>query len=120
MRQPRSVLLMSGGETTVTVKGPGRGGRNAEYLLSLAIELDGTPDVYAIAADTDGIDGSEDNAGAVITPTTLSRAYAKNLNPRDYLNNNDAYSFFAELGDLMITGPTLTNVNDFRAIYITR
>ncbi|MDJ0957274.1 MAG: glycerate kinase [Arenicellales bacterium] len=120
MRQSRPVLLLSGGETTVTVSGTGRGGRNVEYLLALAIELDRTADIYALAADTDGIDGSEVNAGAVFTPTTLARARAKNLNPQDYLSNNDAYSFFAELGDLLTTGPTLTNVNDFRAIYVAR
>ena len=120
IRQSRPVLLLSGGETTVTVAGTGRGGRNVEYLLALAIELNGTVGIYALAADTDGIDGSEANAGAVLTPTTLARARAKNLNPRDYLNNNDAYSFFAELGDLLTTGPTLTNVNDFRAIYVAR
>lgn len=120
MCQSRPMLLISGGETTVTVKGTGRGGRNVEYLLALAIELQGMPGVYAIAADTDGIDGSEDNAGAVVTPTTLSRAHAENLKANDYLNNNDAYSFFAELGDLVTTGPTLTNVNDFRALYIAR
>ena len=120
MSQSHPVLLISGGEATVRVAGTGRGGRNVEYLLALAIELDGTPDIYAIAADTDGIDGSETNAGAVLTPSTLTRARAKNINPLDYLSNNDGYSFFAELGDLLITGPTLTNVNDFRAIYIAR
>lgn len=113
-------LLLSGGETTVTVTGNGRGGRNVEYLLGLALELDGAADIYAIAADTDGIDGSEHNAGAIITPTTLSRARARNLEPSAFLDNNDAYSFFAELGDLVVTGPTLTNVNDFRAILCGR
>ena len=120
MRQTHPVLLLSGGETTVTVSGTGRGGRNVEYLLALAIELDGAKGIYALAADTDGVDGSEVNAGAVLAPNTLARARAKNLNPRDYLSNNDGYSFFAELGNLLTTGPTLTNVNDFRAIYVTR
>lgn len=117
-RASTPTILLSGGETTVTVTGNGRGGRNVEYLLGLALALDGAPDIHAIAADTDGIDGSEDNAGALITPTTLSRARARNLDPLSYLDNNDAYSFFAELGDLVMTGPTLTNVNDFRAIYV--
>ena len=119
MRETHRVLLLSGGETTVTVTGTGHGGRNVEYLLAMAIELEGATGTYALAADTDGVDGSEANAGAVLTPTTFARARAKNLNPRDYLNNNDAYSFFAELGDLLTTGPTLTNVNDFRAIYVS-
>ncbi|CAN5142815.1 glycerate kinase [soil metagenome] len=112
------LLLLSGGETSVTVRGNGRGGRNTEYLLSLAIALDGQTGVYAIACDTDGIDGSEDNAGAYLAPDTLVRAKALGLDPADYLNNNDAYSFFEALGDLIVTGPTLTNVNDFRAILI--
>ncbi|MCH9019226.1 MAG: glycerate kinase, partial [Proteobacteria bacterium] len=111
--------ILSGGETTVTVRGRGRGGRNAEYLLSLAIALDGVPGIHAIACDTDGIDGSEDNAGAVITPDTLARAKAAGLDARARLADNDAYGFFAALGDLVITGPTLTNVNDFRAIVAT-
>jgi glycerate 2-kinase len=112
-------LILSGGETTVTVKNNGRGGRNVEYLLGLAIELNGAPKVYALAADTDGIDGTEDNAGAIISPSTLARARTQGLDPSAYLENNDAYSFFRELDDLLITGPTLTNVNDFRAILIT-
>ncbi len=112
-------VLLSGGETTVTVRGQGRGGRNAEYLLALAIALDGLAGVTALACDTDGIDGIEDNAGAIIDPTTLSRAQALGLDARAYLDNNDAYSFFEALGDLVLTGPTLTNVNDFRAIVIT-
>ncbi|MDI9409305.1 MAG: glycerate kinase [Candidatus Pacebacteria bacterium] len=112
-------VLLSGGETTVTVRGKGRGGRNCEFLLALAIALDGQAGVYAMAGDTDGIDGTEDNAGAIITPDTLARAAAMGLNPKDYLANNDGYSFFAALGDLVVTGPTQTNVNDFRAILIT-
>ncbi len=111
-------LLLSGGETTVSIQGKGRGGPNTEFLLSLAIILDGHPGIYALACDTDGIDGSEDNAGALIGPETLSKAKAAGLNPKSYLANNDAYSFFAVLGDLVVLGPTLTNVNDFRAIYI--
>jgi glycerate 2-kinase len=98
--------------------GSGRGGRNSEYLLALAIALDGHPGIHAIACDTDGIDGSEDNAGAVITPDTLARAHAAGLDARAYLDNNDAYGFFEALGDLVISGPTLTNVNDFRAILV--
>lgn len=111
-------VLLSGGETTVTVRGNGRGGRNTEFLLSLAIELEGEASVFAIAADTDGIDGVEDNAGAIVTPETLARAEAKAIRAKDYLANNDAYGFFDALDDLIVTGPTLTNVNDFRAILI--
>jgi len=113
-------VLLSGGETTVTLTGNGRGGPNTEYALSLAIALDGLPGVYAIACDTDGVDGSEDNAGALVMPDTLERAKALGLDPEAYLNNNDSYSFFERLGDLVITGPTHTNVNDFRAILITK
>ena len=111
-------VILSGGETTVTVKGKGRGGRNVEFLLSLAIALNGAQGISALACDTDGIDGSEDNAGARITPDTLARAAVLGLNPTEFLENNDAYSFFEALGDLIITGPTLTNVNDFRAIMV--
>ena len=111
-------VLLSGGETTVTVKGKGRGGRNSEFLLSLAIQLEGMEGVYALAADTDGIDGSEDNAGAMITPDTLQRAEELGLNAKTVLAENDGYSFFDRLDDLVKTGPTLTNVNDFRAILI--
>ena len=114
-------LILSGGEATVTVeKGtePGRGGRNCEFLLALAIELDGAENVWALAADTDGIDGSEDNAGAVITPETLTRAQKLGIDAKDYLERHDSYSFFEKLGDLIKTGPTLTNVNDFRAVFI--
>ena len=111
-------VLLSGGETTVTIRGKGRGGRNVEFLLSLAVALDGLAGVHALAADTDGVDGAEEIAGAYATPDTISRAWAKGLNPRTSLDNNDAHSFFQALGDSVITGPTLTNVNDFRAIVI--
>ena len=113
-------VLLSGGETTVTVRGKGKGGRNAEFLLALALALDGAPRIHALAGDTDGVDGSEDNAGAYVAPDTLARAAALGLRARDRLADNDAYSFFAALGDLVVTGPTLTNVNDFRAILIER
>ena len=103
----------------MTITGDGRGGPNTEYLLALAIALDGAPDIHAIACDTDGIDGSEDNAGAIVTPDTLARAAATGLDPAAYLVNNDAYSFFEALGDLVVTGPTRTNVNDFRAIVVS-
>ena len=116
VKQP--CVLLSGGETTVTVRGNGRGGRNAEFLLALAIALDGLEGVSAIACDTDGIDGSEDNAGCILTSDTLSRAKAQGLDAEAYLADNDAYSFFAALNDLVMSGPTLTNVNDFRAILV--
>ncbi|MFS2013482.1 glycerate kinase [Azospirillum sp. CT11-132] len=111
-------VLLSGGETTVTVRGHGRGGRNAEFLLALAVAFDGVPDVYALAADTDGIDGTEDNAGALLAPDTLKRAAALGVDAKARLADNDGYGFFQALGDLVVTGPTLTNVNDFRAILI--
>jgi glycerate 2-kinase len=111
-------VLLSGGETTVTVRGSGRGGRNAEFLLALAVQLNGAAGISALAADTDGIDGSEDNAGAFVGPDTLARARAQGLDARAMLADNDGYGFFAALGDLVITGATLTNVNDFRAILI--
>lgn len=114
----RPCVILSGGETTVSLKGTGRGGRNAEFLLGLANCLQGEPGIYAIAADTDGIDGSEDNAGAVLTPETAAKAHAKGIDMEQMLNNNDGYGFFEALGDLLVTGPTRTNVNDFRAIYI--
>ena len=114
----RPCVLISGGETTVTVRGGGRGGRNAEFLLALAIALNSAPGVRAIACDTDGVDGSEDNAGAVMGGDTLARAAALGLDPAARLAENDAYGFFAALNDLMMTGPTRTNVNDFRAILI--
>ncbi len=112
-------VILSGGETTVTVRGNGRGGRNAEFLLALGVALDGLPGVHAIACDTDGIDGSEDNAGAILTPDSLARAEALGLKPKQLLDNNDGYGFFDALGDLIVTKPTRTNVNDFRAILIT-
>ncbi|KAF0223311.1 MAG: hydroxypyruvate [Rhodospirillaceae bacterium] len=112
------VALISGGETSVTLRGHGRGGRNAEFLLALALALDGLDGVYALAADTDGIDGSEDNAGALLTPDTLARAAKAGLNGAAMLDNNDAYGFFAALGDLVRTGPTRTNINDFRVLLI--
>ncbi len=115
---PPPVVLLSGGETTVTVRGAGRGGRNAEFQLALALALDGEADIWSLAVDTDGIDGTEDNAGAIVTPDTLVRAVQVGLRPDDMLAANDGYSFFKSLGDLMITGPTLTNVNDFRAILV--
>jgi hydroxypyruvate reductase len=111
-------VLLSGGETTVTVRGKGRGGRNAEFLLGLALALDGHPRIHAIAGDTDGIDGSEDNAGALVMADTVARAAAAGIDLRAHLVENDAYGVFAALGDLVVTGPTRTNVNDFRAILI--
>ncbi len=111
-------VLLSGGETTVRVRGFGRGGRNAEFLLGLAIALDGQPGIHALACDTDGIDGTEDNAGALIEPETLARARRAGLDPRAVLAENDGYGFFETLGDLVVTGPTRTNVNDFRAILV--
>jgi glycerate 2-kinase len=110
--------ILSGGETTVTVRGKGRGGRNAEFLLALAVALEGLAGIDALAADTDGIDGTEDNAGAVIAPDSLARAAARGIDAKALLADNDGYNFFAGLGDLMVTGPTFTNVNDFRAILV--
>lgn len=117
---PPPCVLLSGGETTVTVRGHGRGGRNAEFALSLAIALGGLPGVHALAADTDGIDGSEDNAGCLVGPDTLPRAAAAGLDPDARLADNDAYGFFEALDGLLITGPTRTNVNDFRAVLVVR
>ncbi len=114
----RPCVLLSGGETTVTVTGDGRGGRNVEFLLALAIALDGAPGVYALAADTDGVDGLEEIAGALIEPDSLKRAWALGMAPTDSLVRNDAHRFFEALGDSVVTGPTRTNVNDFRAILI--
>jgi glycerate 2-kinase len=112
------VALISGGECTVTVRGSGRGGRCVEFLLSLTAELGGMSDVYALAADTDGIDGTEDNAGALLLPDTQRRASTLGLNAMKMLSNNDGYAYFAELNDLIITGPTRTNVNDYRVILV--
>lgn len=112
------VALISGGETTVTVRGGGRGGRCTEFLLALAVNLDGAEGIHALACDTDGIDGSEANAGAILTPDSLQRASKKKLDPARLLENNDGYSFFSELDDLVVTGPTRTNVNDYRVILV--
>lgn len=112
-------VLLSGGETTVTIRGSGRGGRNVEFLLSLAITLDGASNIHALAGDTDGVDGQEEIAGALLAPDTLARAWALGMPPRKHLDDNDGHGFFEKLGDSLITGPTLTNVNDFRAILIT-
>ena len=111
-------MVLSGGETTVRVRGNGRGGRNGEYALALSRALAGLPGVYVLAADTDGIDGGGDNAGCFVTPETLARAAANGIDAQRMLNNNDSYTFFATLGDLLVTGPTTTNVNDFRAMLI--
>jgi glycerate 2-kinase len=112
------VALISGGETTVTIRGSGRGGRCSEFLLSLAVELDGLGGVHALACDTDGIDGSEDNAGALLDPDSLARAAAAGLDGKRLLADNDGYGFFSALGDLVVTGPTRTNVNDYRVILV--
>ncbi|MDG2268948.1 MAG: MOFRL family protein, partial [Alphaproteobacteria bacterium] len=114
----RPIVVLSGGETTVTVRGEGRGGRNAEYALGLAAGLLGQVGVYGLACDTDGIDGVEDNAGVLVTPDTLERAVAARFDVQDVFERNDAYTLFAALDDLVMTGPTRTNVNDFRAILI--
>lgn len=114
----RPCVIISGGETTVTVRGNGRGGRNTEFLLSLAVALQGRDGIYALAADTDGVDGHGEVAGAILTPDTLKRAWEKGIPPADSLAQNDGHSFFEALGDALVTGPTLTNVNDFRAILI--
>lgn len=116
---PGPCVLLSGGETTVTVRGPGRGGRNVEFLLALAVALNGAPGIAALAGDTDGIDGGGPAAGALVTPDTLARARALGLDPRAMLAANDAHPLFEALGDAVVTGPTLTNVNDFRAILVT-
>jgi hydroxypyruvate reductase len=117
-------VILSGGETTVTVRPQtadsprGKGGRAGEFCLGLAVALQGQPGVWGLAADTDGIDGVEDNAGALVTPDSLARADAKGLKPSVYLDRNDSYRFFEALGDLVVTGPTHTNVNDFRALLV--
>ena len=117
---PAPCVLLSGGETTVTIGagGAGKGGRNTEFLLGLAVQLGGAPGIWAVAGDTDGIDGSEDAAGALVTPTTLARAVAAGISPAQCLRAHDSYTLFDTVGDLLRTGPTLTNVNDFRAILI--
>lgn len=115
---PAPCVLLSGGETTVTVRGTGKGGRNVEFLLALGLALKGQPAVHAIAGDTDGVDGLEEIAGALLTPDTLIRARTKGLNPAQSLDNNDGHGFFGALGDAVVTGPTLTNINDFRAVLI--
>lgn len=115
--QPPCVLL-SGGETTVTVRGNGRGGRNVEFLLSLGVALNGLAGVHALAGDTDGVDGQEEIAGAYLAPDTLQRAWALGVHPKTSLDNNDGHGFFGALGDAVVTGPTLTNVNDFRAVLV--
>ncbi len=115
---PAPCVLISGGETTVTVRGSGAGGRNVEFLLALALKLDGAEKITALAADTDGVDGAREVAGAFITPDTLARARAMGIDPWASLSNNNGHGFFEKLGDQIITGPTLTNVNDFRAVYI--
>jgi hydroxypyruvate reductase len=115
---PPPCVLISGGETTVTVRGHGRGGRNAEFLLALAVALDGHDGIHALAADTDGIDGTEDNAGAFLHPDSLARGAAIGVEAKACLADNDGYGFFSALGELIVTGPTRTNVNDFRAIVV--
>jgi hydroxypyruvate reductase len=111
-------VILSGGETTVTVTGGGRGGRNTEFLLALAVALDRAEGIWALACDTDGIDGTENNAGAIVYPDSLARASARGISAQEALTINDGYRFFAVLGDLVVTGPTLTNVNDFRAVLV--
>ena len=111
-------VLLSGGETTVTLRGDGRGGRNVEFLLALAIALDGVPGIHALAGDTDGVDGIEEIAGALVAPDTLARAWAAGINPHASLAANDGHGFFGALGDAVVTGPTRTNVNDFRAVLV--
>ncbi|KQV84756.1 hydroxypyruvate reductase [Massilia sp. Root351] len=111
-------VLLSGGETTVTIRGGGRGGRNVEFLLSLGVSLNGHPGIYAIACDTDGVDGQEEIAGAIIGPDMLEKAWGQRINPRLSLANNDGHGFFQAIGASVVCGPTLTNVNDFRAIYV--
>lgn len=118
-QQPPGTVILSGGETTVTVRGQGRGGRNVEYLLGLGLALDGAPGIHALACDTDGIDGTEDAAGAILSPNSLAEARRSGNNPTKCLADNDAYTLFKAIGSLVVTGPTRTNVNDFRAILIT-
>ncbi|MCU0869812.1 MAG: glycerate kinase, partial [Burkholderiales bacterium] len=117
---PAPCVLLSGGETTVTVRGRGRGGRNVEFLLALAVALEALPGVHALAGDTDGIDGAEERAGAIVTPDTLARAAARGVDAKKSLADNDGHGFFEAIDDAVITGPTLTNVNDFRAVLVLR
>jgi len=117
-RSKRPTVILSGGETTVTVRGKGRGGRNVEYLLAEALAAGGAPGIWGLSADTDGVDGGEDIAGAIFTPDTLARARAKGRDPQAMLDDNDGHGFFEMLGDSLVTGPTRTNVNDFRATLI--
>jgi glycerate 2-kinase len=117
-RSGRSVVVLSGGETTVTVRGKGRGGRNVEYLLAEAIAAGGAPQVWGLSADTDGVDGAEEVAGAIFGPDTLARARAQGRDPQAMLDDNDGHGFFGLVGDSLVTGPTRTNVNDFRATLI--
>ena len=123
-QQSRRVVILSSGELTVTIRGKGRGGPNQEYALALAVALDGAPGIAALAGDTDGTDGgagsADDPAGAVIDQTTLPRARSLGLDPAHFLSDNDSTGFFSRLGDLVETGPTWTNVNDFRAIVVDR
>jgi hydroxypyruvate reductase len=114
----KPVVVLSGGETTVTIRGKGKGGRNSEFLLAFALGIDGVQNIHALAADTDGIDGSEDNAGAFCDGTTVARLREGGHDARAYLANNDAWSAFHVIGDLFVPGPTGTNVNDFRAILV--
>ena len=116
---PAPCVLLSGGETTVTMRGTGAGGPNSEFLLALMLVLGGAPNIYALACDTDGIDGSKDNAGAFIVPESFNRSVESGLDAAAYLADNDAFSFFSAIGGLIFTEPTHTNVNDFRAILIT-
>ena len=111
-------MILSGGETTGTVRGKGKGGRNSEFALALLDDLRGLPGIAALACDTDGIDGSEDNAGAILTPETFSQAETLDLSPAEFLSRNDAYSFFQQVNGLVVSGPSLTNVNDLRAILV--
>jgi hydroxypyruvate reductase len=118
LKPAKPTVILSGGETTVTVRGKGRGGRNVEYLMAEAIAAGGSPKIWALSADTDGVDGAEDIAGAIFTPDTLARATAKGHDPQAMLDNNDGHGFFRLLGDSLVTGPTRTNVNDFRATLV--
>ena len=112
-------VLLSGGETTVTLRGQGRGGRNVEFLLSLGVALEGRPGIHAMAGDTDGVDGLGEAAGAYLAPDSLTHAWKLGIKPKASLADNDGHGFFEALGDAVVTGPTLTNVNDFRGILIT-